>query len=347
MSDVNSAVPSRVSAIVLAYGAEPWFERSVHALVGSRGVDMEVVVVDNGCTDGAVDRLRGVAGVTIVGDGENLGFSGGCNLGVSMSTGEFVALVNGDLVVEPDALARLVADARTPEVGIAAGSVRLENDSERLNTAGNEIHFLGFSWVGAFGELASDYAVDRDIAGAMGALVVLHRDVWNALGGFAPEYFAFHEDAELSWRCWQTGLRVRYVPDAIGLHRYEFDRVQDKFYLAERNRLLFVLTCWETRSLLVLAPAFLGAELAVTVAAVLGGWFRAKLKGWRWLYANRMWIAQRRKFIQGQRVVSDRLLAHLISDHLDARNYTLPAMIRPFDDFLAWYWRVARRFLAQ
>ncbi len=337
----------RVSAVVLAYKAEPWFEKSVHALLGSSEVAVDVIVVDNGCTDGAVDHLRDVAGVTVIGEGENLGFSAGCNLGASVATGEYLALVNGDLVVEPDALRRLVEVASEPDVGIAAGSVRLGDEPERLNTAGNEIHFLGFSWVGGFGELASERAIARDVTGAMGALLLLRRGVWEELDGFAPEYFAFHEDAELSWRCWQAGLRVRYVPEAIGLHRYEFARVTNKLYLAERNRLIFVLTCWESRSLAVLAPAFLGTELAVTAASISGGWFRAKLDGWRWLWQHRRWIEDRRRVVQGSRTVSDRELAHLMTDHLDARNYPLPPVLQPFDDFLAWYWRMARRFFAR
>jgi len=345
-AEASPAEPPRVSAVVLAYRAEPWFEKSVHALLGSHDVKVDVVVVDNGCTDGAVDRLRDVAGVLVVGDGENLGFSAGCNLGASVATGQYLALVNGDLVVDPDALRHLVDVAREPDVGIAAGSVRLGDDPDRLNTAGNEIHFLGFSWVGGFGELASERAVARDVAGAMGALLVLRRSVWNGLDGFAPEYFAFHEDAELSWRCWQGGLRVQYVPDAIGLHRYEFARVSNKLYLAERNRLIFVLTCWEARTLCVLAPAFLGVELAVIAASVSGGWFRAKLQGWRWLWTHRRWLQQRRGVVQAHRTVSDRRLAHLMTDHLDARNYPLPPVLRPFDELLAWYWRVARRFLA-
>ena len=250
-------------------------------------------------------------------------------------------------MVEPDALGKLVEVARNPDVGIAAGSVRLGDDPDRLNTAGNEIHFLGFSWVGGFGELASERALARDIAGAMGALVVLRRRVWERFDGFASEYFAFHEDAELSWRCWQGGLRVRYVPEAVGLHRYEFGRVADKMYLAERNRLMFVLTCWESRSLWLLAPALLGAELAVTAAAIKGGWFRAKVDGWRWLWSHRDWVRRRRSLLQVQRTVSDRRLAHLMTDHLDARNYPLPPVLQPFDDFLAWYWRFARRFLAR
>lgn len=336
----------RVSAVLLAYRAEPWFEKSVFALLGSEGVSVDVIVVDNGCTDGSVERLRDVPGVTVVGDGRNLGFSEGCNLGARHATGEHLALVNGDLVADPAALRRLVEVARDPEIGMAVGSIRLGDDPERINAAGNEIHFLGFSWVGGFDEPASDRSVARDVAGAMGALVVLRKEVWDGLGGFAPEYFAFHEDAELSWRCWQTGLRVRYVPDAVGVHRYEFGRVEDKMYLAERNRLMFVLTCWERRSLMLLAPAFLAVELAVTLLSVSGGWFGAKVEGWRWLVQHRGWLRRRRSLIQSQRSVSDRELARLMANRLDARNYPVPLMLKPFDVLLAAYWRVARRFLA-
>jgi GT2 family glycosyltransferase len=334
-----------VSAIVLAYRDEPWLEQCVHALLSSRDVEVEVVLVDNGCSDGGTARLRDVPGVVHCGAGINLGFSGGCNLGASYATGEFIAFVNSDLLVSSEALTRLAKAAREPAVGIAAGSIRLAEEPELLNSSGNEIHFLGFSWVGGFREPASCNSRDSDIAGAMGALIVLRREVWDRLGGFDDHYFAFHEDAELSWRCWETGLRVRYVSGAIGLHRYEFGRVDEKLYLAERNRLIFVLTLWETRTVLVLAPALIAMELAVFVAALKGGWWRAKIKGWRWLIGHRKWLSQRRRRLQAERTVSDRDLAPLLTSHLDARNFPLPSALRPFDDLLAFYWLLACRFL--
>jgi GT2 family glycosyltransferase len=334
-----------VSAVVLAYGPEPWLERSVRALLDSGDADVDVVLVDNGGTQGTVDALRPTPGVTVVGDGVNLGFSGGCNLGAVAATGEFIAFVNGDLVVEPDALARLAAVAAQPDVGIAAGSVRLGDDPTLLNTAGNEIHFLGFSWVGGFGEPAEVAAIDRDVAGGMGALVLMRRSVWEALGGFAEQYFAFHEDAELSWRCWQRGLRVHYVPDAIGLHRYEFDREPAKMYLAERNRLIFVLTCWDGRTLALLAPVLVAMEVAVALLSLRAGWFRDKLAGWRWLWSHRRWLRERRALVQGTRTVGDRQLAGLLTDRMDARNFPIPDAVRPLDRVLGAYWGLVRRFL--
>ena len=331
---------------MLAYGDEPWLEKCVRAVLRSRNVDVEVVLVDNGCSTDAVSRLRSVSRIVHTGDGVNLGFAAGCNLGASVASGDYLALVNGDLLVDQDALARLVEALNDRSIGIAAGSVRLADDPDLLNTAGNEIHFLGFSWTGGFGERAAEVARARDVAGAMGALLLLRRDTWNLLRGFEERYFAFHEDADLSWRCWQQGLRVHYLPDAMGIHRYEFSRIPMKFYLAERNRLIFVLTNWEARTILLLAPVFLVMEVAVAVAALSGGWLQQKVAGWRWLLRHRSWLRERRTRVLRERARSDRDLAYLLATRLQAGNYPLSPALRPLDFLLSCYWSIVRRVLA-
>jgi len=335
-----------VSAVVLAYREEPWLERSVQALLASRGVDVDVVLVDNGCTDGAVDRLATRPGVTVIRPGENLGFAGGCNAGAAAASAEFLALINGDLVVEPEALAELVAFAQKPDVGVAQPSIRLSDDASRVNSDGNEVHFLGFSWCGSFGEPATKHTAPRPIASVMGAAMVLRRELWYELGGFEPRYFAYHEDVEFCRRCWHRGLELVNVPSAVALHRYEFGREPSKLYLSERNRLLFVLTAYETRTLLLLVPLFVAVELAALAGAAARGTAEKKLAGWVWLFRNRRWIARRRRKLQAERVVSDRRLAHLFATRLQAGNFPLPDWLKPLDALLAAYWSVAGRFLA-
>src|SRR5438552_7537803 len=104
---------------MVAYGTEDWLERAVDAALGSTGVDVDVVVVDNGCTDGGVDRIRTHDRVEVVSPRQNLGFAAGCNLGVRHARSGTIALVNPDALLAPDALAALVAVARRREVGIA------------------------------------------------------------------------------------------------------------------------------------------------------------------------------------------------------------------------------------
>jgi GT2 family glycosyltransferase len=281
----------------------------------------------------------------VVGDGENLGFSPGCNFGATFTKGDYLVMANGDLVVEPDALVRLVDVASDPTVGIAGGSIRLNDDITTLNSAGNDIHFLGFSWVGGFGEPAATHAIDKDVAGAMAALVMLRREVWESLDGYEPHYFAFHEDADMSWRCWQRGLRVHYVPDAIGRHRYEFGRVGNKMYLVERNRLIFMLTCWDSRTLVLLAPLIAATEVAMALIGAKSGWFGEKVHGWGWLLSHRKWLRERRRAVQSERTVGDKELSALMSDRLDAKNFPIPESLSFLDAAAAGYWRLARRFL--
>jgi GT2 family glycosyltransferase len=347
-SDSRGIAAPAVTAVVLAYREEPWLERCVHALLDSEGVDVDVVLVDNGCTDGAVDRLDPTPGLIVVRPGENLGFAGGCNAGAAEASGEFLALINGDLIVEPDALAELVAFAQKPDVGIAQPSIRLSDDPSRLNSDGNEVHFLGFSWCGSFGEPAVKHSAPRPITSVMGAAMVLRRALWDELCGFEPRYFAYHEDVELSRRCRHRGLELVNVPSAVVVHRYEFGREATKLYLSERNRLLFVLTAYEARTLLVLALPFIAVELAALAAAVATGTGGKKLAGWKWLLRNRRWVAQRRRQLQSERTVSDRRLAHLFATTLvEAGNFPLPAWLKPLDTLLSAYWSVARRLLAR
>jgi GT2 family glycosyltransferase len=334
-----------VTAIIVAYGDDPWLERSVEACLNSEGVRTEVVIVDNGCTDGSVDRLRDRPGVVVVDAGENLGFAAGCNAGADVAKGDVIALVNPDAIVEPKALAALATVARRPDVGIATSSLRLADRPDLLNSAGNQIHPTGVTWSGRFEERADDHPEERDAMAATGAGSALRLEVWRALGGFSSQYFMYNEDADLSLRCWQQGLRVRYVPEAVILHRYEFSRNARKMYMLERNRLLMVLSCYEARTLLVIAPLLLVVEVGLAAMAVTQGWWREKVHGWAWLIRNRRTVATLRRQVQSVRRSPDRSFAHLFSDDLLPGNLPPPAWFGPINALLRGYWRLARRLL--
>jgi GT2 family glycosyltransferase len=349
MSDATASPPAesgrlpRVSAIVLAWKAEPLLRRSVESLLASAKADVEVVIVDNGCTTDDVEVLSALPGVVVVGEGNNLGFSGGCNLGVTAASGEYVALVNGDAVVEPTTLARLVEELGRPDVGIAAGAIRLADEPDLLNSRGNEVHVLGVSWVGGFRERETR-SEPTDTPGAMGACLVTSRAHWDRLGGFDHHYFAYHEDAELSIRTWRLGLRVVNVPDAVALHRYEFSRNSFKYYLVERNRLMFVATLWGRRSLWLLAPALLALEGVLLLLALKEGWLPDKLRGYGWLWRHRGHLRERRRMLQAERIVPDRQWMSVLADRFDTPLIDPPG-VRVLNALMTSYWRLVRRWV--
>ena len=337
-----------MSVVIPAYGDDPWLERAVLSVLESTGVDADAVVVDNGADPPTVERLAATTGVTVVRPGTNLGFAGGCNAGAAVATGDVVAFLNQDALLDPRALAALAEVAVRAGVGIATASVRLADDPDTINSAGNPLHFLGFGWAGGYGEpAAARHATERDVLAASGTGMAMQKEVWKAVGGFAGEYFAYLEDTELSLRCWQRGLRVVYVPGARVVHRYDFARNPGKWYLLERNRLILVLTTFEPRTVALLLPALLGVEAGMLAVSLRAGWGREKVSGWAWLIRHHDWVTERRRQLQSARTVGDRDLAFRLESRFGAAHLDVPRWARPADGLLAGYWWLARRMLTR
>jgi GT2 family glycosyltransferase len=347
-TDSRSPSMPTVTAVILAWGDEPVLEESVRAVLASEDVRPDVVLVDNGCTSEAVEILSSVAGVTVVRPGRNLGFAAGCNLGAAQAAGEFVAFVNGDAVVRSDALGALVAGLGGPDsdVGLTTASLRLYDDPETLNSAGNPVHYLGLSWAGGLGVPADAYEHGRsgpeDVASTTGAATAVRADRFAALGGFCEPMFAYCEDTDLSLRCWQRGWRVVLVPDAVVLHRYEFSRNPQKLYLLERNRLLMLLTVYSGRLLAAVLVPLVAMELAMLAMAVKDGWAGRKMAGWWWLLRNAGLVRRRRRDVQAARTVPDTQLVRLLTGDVTpgVEGLSVPTMLRRVS---VAYWALARR----
>jgi len=334
----------RLSVIVLAYGEEPLLERCVEAALASTQVDVEVMLVDNGCVDKKViAAVARTPGVVLIEPGRNLGFAAGVNLGVRHSTGEFVALLNSDAVPQPDAMANLITPLANPGVGLVTANLRLLREPERMNSCGNPVHFSGLSWAGCFGQSALDHQAAGPVASASGAALACRRVTWDVMGGLCEEMFAYHEDTDLSLRCWARGFSVWYAPDAVVLHDYEFSRNESKLGLLERNRLITVLTLYERRTLAVLAPYLVVLELAVALLALRQGWFAKKAAGWFWLLRHGSWLRRRWRTNQTGRALSDAVLLPVLSGAFEPGQEFGGRSLRIFNLMSETYWDFAKR----
>lgn len=336
----------RVDVVVVAFGPEPDLALCLTSLLASTAVRVRLALVDNGCTRVDLPELCHNGRIRLIRPGSNVGFSGGCNAGVAALAGdggEFVALVNSDAYVHPDALAHLVGEL-TGNVGLTTGCVLLADQPDTVNAAGNPMHYLGASWAGGYGEARSQHLVGRDVASISGAAAALRRELWESLDGFDPAFFLYCEDLDLSIRVRQRGLRIRYVPAAQVWHRYEFARTGRKWFYLERNRLLVVLTTYEWRSLLLLAPALLLFELALLVTSIRAHRLGSKLRGYLWLVGHHDHIRRRRHLVQSQRVVGDAALAGLLTGRIDSPLASGPGVVLT-NLLLAPYWQVVRRWL--
>ncbi|MGH3030467.1 MAG: glycosyltransferase family 2 protein [Gaiellaceae bacterium] len=326
---------SRVSVVIVAYRSGDALPRCLSSI----DEDVEVLVVDNGGDVGdlpAVEVLR---------PGKNVGFAAGCNFGARHAHGDVLVFLNPDTVVAPGAISTLVETLEDGSVGIAMARLRLLAQPELLNSSGNVIHVTGLAWSGGYGRPAIDVAEPREITYPSGAAMAMRADVFRDLGGFRDELFLYHEDLELGWRARMRGYRVVLMPGADVFHDYSYSRNAEKSYYMERNRLVFVLSAFSARLLLVLAPVLLAAELALFARAAREGWLRAKLAGWAWCARNSRGILAMRRETQARRRVSDRELAALLTPSVDPGMVPASRVLRLANPLVARYWSLARRAL--
>jgi GT2 family glycosyltransferase len=328
------------SVIVLAYGAEELLSQCVQAILNSSGVDVEVVVVNNGADPLRLQELAGLPGVRVVNDGTNLGFAGGCNYGSRHCRRPNLAFVNSDAIVGQDCIGNLVAALADRTIGLVSGSIRLAEQPDTVNSVGNPVHFLYFSWAGAMGDPATDHDQPATIASISGATFAARRDFWEQLGGFDSTYFLYGEDVDISLRTWQLGYRVVFEPRAVSVHHYHFSRNPEKFYYLERNRLISLSTLPEASTLMRIAPTVVGVEAALLFTAARAGWLPQKLRSYRWLVRNRRYLRTRRRDAQARRRVPDSVLAPLLSAHMDIPPGFGMSAPEPADRALASYWRL-------
>jgi GT2 family glycosyltransferase/glycosyltransferase involved in cell wall biosynthesis len=224
---------------------------------------IQVVVVDNASGDGSAERIRAaVPSATVVESPENLGFAGGCNLGVESATGSVLAFLNNDARPHPDWVRAAVRVLQAePTVGAVASKV--------LDWDGTDIDFVdgGLTWFGMgykrHAGLPDDGSHDapRDVLFGTGSALFARASVFKSLGGFDERFFMFYEDVDLGWRMNLRGWRVRYEPSSLTFHKHHasmssIDHSRE-LYLLERNALAALYKNFSDDTLAKVLPAAL------------------------------------------------------------------------------------------
>jgi GT2 family glycosyltransferase len=333
----------RVSAsvVVVAYDSGPGLLGCV-ASVWADEPDWEVIVVDNGAGGEEMEAVAAAGRVTIVTPPKNLGFGGGCNLGAKVASGETLVFLNPDTVVAPGSLRKLVEPLHDEQVGIVTARLRLLDDPDLLHAAGTAVHLSGLGWSSGYGTAADGADVQTDVSAPCGAAMALRAETFHELGGFHDEFFLYQEDIQLGWRAQMSGRRVVCTATADVYHDYDFEKHGKKRYFMERNRIVFLGTCFSVRTLLLLAPLLLATELVMLMLALRQGWLRDKLAGWVWLVRNGRRLFRLRRETQRRRRVRDRDLIGLLTAVVDPGMLSVPAVVRMLNPLVAGYWMLVR-----
>jgi GT2 family glycosyltransferase len=299
LSGFDPVEASRTVAVVIpSWNSAGLLPRCLDSL-GGQGVDIELMVVDNGSSDGSAALLeqRGVPHIALP---ENVGFAAAVNLGAARTRAAAVLALNADTVLEPGCLALLLdaleADPRLG--GVQPRLLQLEGDGEALDPAAARLYSAGQA-LSADGRALERGAgqpqpprrpAAHEVFGVCGAACLLRRQLFTDLGGYDESYFAFYEDVDLNVRARIAGWRFAYVPEAVVWHvgnaswQAGFDRPgAENARLVARNRLATQVKFMPAATIPRIAAVEVGALARAAAQRRLRATLAGKLAALRWL----------------------------------------------------------------
>ncbi|HEU4450250.1 MAG TPA: glycosyltransferase family 2 protein [Gaiellaceae bacterium] len=281
---------AEVSILLVTYRCREAARACLASIAAStRGLDYEVVVVDNASEDGTVEMVRSeFPEARLVALPENVGFAAGVNRAAAEATGAYVLLLNPDTLVHEGAVANLLAFARAhPEHGLYGGRT-LDPDGRVnpgscwgapslwslacfatvLSTAFRGNRLLDPESLGGW---QRDSVREVDIV--TGCLLLAPRALWEELGGFDTRFFMYGEDADLSLRARALGHRPAITPDAVITHEIGVSSAtrEDKLLLLYRGKATLLRKHWgPLRRRVGIRLLVAGVGVRALAASVLG-----------------------------------------------------------------------------
>ncbi len=215
-----------IAVVIVTYDSAHVIGDLLDSLPGALdGLTADVVVVDNGSSDGTAELVAAPGACRVV-RSANVGYSGGINRGVrEAAQAQSILILNPDVRLHPGSLPPLLAALRGPGVGIAA---------PRVLTPQGELHLslrreptlpraLGLTKtrLAVFSEYVYDpsaYARPCTVDWALGAVLLMSRECYKALGGWDETFFLYSEETDLALRARDAGLLTRYEPRSVAVH---------------------------------------------------------------------------------------------------------------------------------
>jgi GT2 family glycosyltransferase len=244
----------KASVIVLSWNGRADLPECLAALAAQEFADWELLVVDNGSTDGSAEYVQEqYPRVRLIRNQDNLGFAAGNNRGLRAATGDVLVLLNQDTVVHPGWLQAL-ADAfeADPRCGIA-GAKALYPDG-RIQHAGGYVDARGKASHFGYREPDSgQFDEQREVDFVTGAALAISRAALEEIGPLDERFhLAYYEDVDWCYRAHEANYRVLYAPKAVLVHKERStssDGGHDSVYHFHCNRLRFVFKHWPVKSL--------------------------------------------------------------------------------------------------
>jgi len=311
-----------ISIIILNYNAGSLLLECVDSVFKSNYNNLEVIIVDNVSKDNSHKICKEkFQDIILIENEKNLGYCGGNNVGIERANGEFLIILNPDVIVEPDWVNQLLSAFRRYGDGLYQPKILASTDHNIIISAGNMIQLFGFGYSRGKGEKdVGQYEKDEEVGYASGTCLFSSSNVFRKIGNFDLFLFAYHDDLDLCWRGRLKGIRSFYIHKSIIYHPLEgyiFKWNSFKFFLMERNRIYCLKKNYSHKTIFKMLPSLILVDIAVTLFYLKKGFVSAKIKANLDILKNLKTIRKNHDLIQKNRIVNDNELIKKFTNKIE------------------------------
>lgn len=246
-------MPKKVFIVVLNWNGLGDTKECVYSLQKNIYCNFEIIIVDNGSSDNSAQELiKEFPNIKLIENGDNLGFSGGNNVGIDYSLkhgADYILLLNNDTIVENDFLSELVkAGESDGEIGLLGSKICYHKEPRMIWFAGGKIDWMKIkgTHIGLDRPDDGKYDTGKEVDYLTGCCLLVKRSVFEKIGKLSEDYFLYYEDTDFCLRAKNAGFECVYVPKSKIYHKvsrstkpgspsYIYYHTRNGLMLAKRN----------------------------------------------------------------------------------------------------------------
>lgn len=280
-----------LSVVVVNYNGQKYLNTCLSSLADQSAVDFEVIVVDNGSTDGSENTVRTcLPGARLIRLQTNRGYSGALNEGIVLAKGDYILALNNDTILDRHFIENIRSEMQADAtIGMCASKMLLPDG--RINSTGICISRSGAAWDrGMFQPDNGQFDCPDEVFGPCGGAALYRRKMLDEIGYFDEDFFLYMEDVDVAFRGRLAGWRCVYVPGAVVIHHHSGTAVYGSdlaVYYGNRNIIWYSCKDLPALLLIMFLPFIVGRNIGVIAYYAARGQgttaLRAKIDGCRGL----------------------------------------------------------------
>ena len=337
-----------VSIVILNYNGKGYTKALLDSI---KKIDfpknkIETIIVDNGSTDGSQEFIKkNYPYVKQIENKQNLGFDEGTNSGVRHAKGKYVAMLSNDIIVDKNWLKELV-NAIESDKRIGIVEPRLFNKTPNGNYEIDEYGTTSLFQTLAFRSDIKKRPKNPIKVFTPTSACLYRRELVDL--PFDKDYFAYAEDTYFGWKIRLMGYEIIQVQNSVLYHEgsatiKKINRNRYFEFLAERNKLLNILTFYEGKTLTKLIPLLALFTILVNLYDMKS--IKIRIKAYLWILSNLQSVTQKRKKIQSLRKIPDKEITPLMSskfiDEKNVKRGINKILIKILNKYSSLYCRIA------